>query len=86
MADQECPAEGCDAATCCAVHEHEPAIDCSNVTDTAPCHVMELIDAVGDAASLSDIEPSVFCPCKRVRDNAPDANPETVASCNGGGP
>jgi hypothetical protein len=71
----------------CAEHVHTgPAIDCSNVPNTAPCHVMELIDAVRDAASLSDIEPSVFCPCKRVRDNAPDANPETVASCNGGGP
>jgi hypothetical protein len=77
----------CNPQNCCMEQAQTgPAIDCSNVPDTAPCHVMELIDAVRDAAFLSDIEPSVFCPCKRVRDNAPDANPETVASCNGGGP
>lgn len=75
-----CPPEErkeCDAAV---------AIDCSNVSDTVLCHVMRLIDQVAQAALLSDIDPETFCPCKRVRENAPNASATTVvAFCAGGG-
>jgi len=61
------------------------AIDCTGVATTLPCHVMVLIDEVRDATSLQDISPEVFCPCMLVRGNAPNANRETIASCNEGG-
>ena len=70
----------------CTYGDGEHQIDCDGVSDTLPCHVMALIDAVRDATSLHDIDKDIFCPCKLVRDAAMDVNPEVVSSCNGGGP
>jgi hypothetical protein len=50
-----------------------------------PCYVMRLIDEIRDAESLEDVDPEVFCPCKFVRDAAPNAMPVAGASCGGGG-
>ena len=60
------------------------SIDCAGTDPTLPCHVMRLIDEVRESASMDEIDRDVFCPCKDVRDRAPNWDGAAVASCNGG--
>ena len=80
-------AESC-ATTCTGTYtppEGDGSIDCSGISPDLPCHAMLLIDEVRDAQSLRDIDPEIFCPCKLVRDAAPNWSPEVVGSCSGSG-
>ena len=65
--------------------EGDGAIDCSGINPDLPCDAMLLIDEVRDAQSLRDIDPEIFCPCKLVRDAAPNWSSEVVGSCSGSG-
>jgi hypothetical protein len=65
--------------------EGDGSIDCSGISPDLPCHAMLLIDEVRDAQSLRDVDPEIFCPCKLVRDAAPNWSPEVVGSCSGSG-
>merc|ERR1711988_723825 len=52
-----------------------PAIDCTDVALSLPCHIMLLVDEVRNATSLQDIDKEVFCPCERVRAANPEWSP-----------